>query len=142
MKRNNLKLKIFLFIEVTFNISGHTIMTFTQKKQFFGPQPTSHQQKWTTDLLIRKHLPNFYTQIPHPPPTFRMDVINVWSLTEKDLKKESEWRDGRLQRLNIWSLSVTLFWFVSQSQIYVIRIKNKICYMIEVMSFKYLLFSQ
>ena len=44
-----------------------------------------------------------------PPPlsTFRMDVINVWSLTEKDLKKDSEWRDCRLQSLNLLSLSVT-----------------------------------
>ena len=36
-----------------------------------------------------------------------MDVINVWSLTGKDLKKESEWRDCRIQWLNLSSLSVT-----------------------------------
>ena len=47
--------------------------------------------------------------LTHSPPlsTFRMDVINVWSLTEKDLKKDSEWRDCRLQSLNLLSLSVT-----------------------------------
>ena len=58
LKRSKLKLKKFLFIEVTFNISCQTIMTFKKKqKQFFDPQPTSHLQKLTIDL----------SPIPHPP---------------------------------------------------------------------------
>ena len=36
-----------------------------------------------------------------------MDIINVWPLTGKDLKKESQWRDCRLPRLNLLSLSLT-----------------------------------
>ena len=89
LKRSKLKLKTFLFIEVTFNISCHTIMTFTKKqKQFFDPQPTSHLQKWTIDLLIRKHVPNFKTSPPNPLPTLRMDVINLWPHTGKYLKKK------------------------------------------------------
>ena len=140
-KRTKLKLKTFLFIEVTFNISCHTIMTFTKKqKQFFDPQPTSHLQKWTIDLLIRKHVPNFKTPPPHPLPTLRMDVINVWPHTGKDLKKESEWRDCRLQWLNLLSLSATHYF--DSFVICVIRIKGKIYYMIEMMSFNYILFSQ
>ena len=100
LKCSKLKLKTFLFIEVTFNISCHTIMTFTKKqKHFFDLQHTSHLQKWTTDLLIRKHVPNFKTPPHHPLPSLRMDVINAWPHTGKDLKKESEWWDCRLQWL-------------------------------------------
>ena len=99
LKRSKLKLKTFSFIEVTFNISCHIIMTFAKKQKnfFLTHQPTSHLQKRTIDLLIRKHVPNFKTPPPHPLPTLRMAVINVWPHTGKDLKKESEWRDCRLQ---------------------------------------------
>ena len=38
-----------------------------------------------------------------------MDVINVWSHTGKDLKKDSEWRDCIIQWLNLLSLSVTSY---------------------------------
>ena len=108
LKCSKLKLKTFLFIEVTFSISCHTIRTFTKKeKQFFDPQLTSHLQKWTIDLLICKHVPNFKTTSPHPTPAFRMGVINVWSHTGKDLKEESDLRDCRLQWLNLLSFSVT-----------------------------------
>ena len=115
-------------------------MKFT-KKQFLDLQPTSHSQKWTIDLLIRKLVANFKTPPSHLLPTFRVDVINVWSLIVKDLKKR-KWVE-RLQTSKIKSFISfcnTLFWFVWQSQIYVIRIKNKICYMIGVMSFKCIIF--
>ena len=144
LKRSKLKLKTFLFIEVTFNISCHTIMTFTKKqKQFFDPQPTSHLQKWTIDLLIRKHVPNFKTPPLHPPPHLPYGRHKCMVSYRKGFKKR-KWVET-LQTsmiksfISFWN---TLFWFVWQSQIYVIGIKDKICYMIEVMSFKYLLFSQ
>ena len=61
---------------------GHPFMTSTKNDQFFDPPYPDHLQKWTIELLFknnrnRKHVTNFKT----PPPPFRVDVINVWSLT-------------------------------------------------------------
>ena len=62
---------------------GHPFMTSTKNDQSFDFRYPylHHLQKWTIDLLfknniIRKHVTNFKT----PPPPFRMEVINVWSL--------------------------------------------------------------
>ena len=58
---------------------------------FLTPYP-NHPQKWTIDLLfknnrIRKHVTNFKT----PPPSFRVDVINIMShikyVKESNFKK-------------------------------------------------------
>ena len=70
---------------------------------------------------------NSYTRgkFQDPTPTLCMDVINVWPHTEKDLKKESEWRDCRLQWLNLLSLSATHY-FDSFDKVKYIRIKDKI----------------
>ena len=55
-------------------------MTSTKNDQFFDPPLPHYPQKWTIDLLfknnrIRKHMTNFKT----PPPTFRVDIVNIWS---------------------------------------------------------------
>ena len=65
---------------------GLSIYNFHGVDQFSHPQPAPpHLQKWTIDLLfkisrIRKHVTNFKIL---PLPTFRVDVINKWSLTVK-----------------------------------------------------------
>ena len=60
---------------------GSSIYDVHKKWPIFRSPYPHHLQKWTIDLLfennrIRKHVTNFKT----PPPTFRVDVINVWSL--------------------------------------------------------------
>ena len=55
------------------------------------PTPTPYLEKLTKDILfkksrIRKHATNFKTSSP----PFCVDVINVWSLTGNNLKKESD----------------------------------------------------
>ena len=66
----------------------------------------------------------FQDPTPSPTPTLRKDVINLWLHTGKDLKKESEWRDYRLQWLNLFSLSATHY-FDSFDKVKNIRDKNK-----------------
>ena len=51
---------------------------------------------------------NFKTS-PFP---LRVDVINVWSLIGKNFKK-GDWRDWRLQRLDLLFLSVARFFICS-----------------------------
>ena len=55
------------------------------------PTPTPYSQKLTKDILFKnnricKQATNFKTSSP----TFGVDVINVWSLIRKNLKKESD----------------------------------------------------
>ena len=142
MKRNKLKLKTFLFIEVTFNISGHTIMTFT-KKIIFWPLTHFPSAKMNNASVNSQTGAEFQDSTPSLTPNLPYGRQKCMAPYRNGFKKRKSL--DRLQTSKVkffMSFCNTLFWFVWQSQIYVTRIKNKICYMIEVMSCKYLLFSQ
>ena len=96
---------------------------------FLTPYP-NHPQKWTIDLLfknnrIRKHVTNFKT----PPPSFRVDVINIMShikyVKESNFKKfvtpEMVEMGQNKDFLNLLkNLVIKFFWFCSVTKIYII----------------------
>ena len=74
-KFNHIQLKLLAY-------KGSSIYDVHKKLPIFWSPYPHHPQKWTIDLLfknnrIRKHVTNLKT----PSPPFRVDIINVWSLT-------------------------------------------------------------
>ena len=113
----------------------------SQKKTIFWPLTHFPSAKMNNASVNSQTGAEFQDSTPSLTPNLPYGRQKCMAPYRKGFKKRKSLERLQTSKVKSFiSFCNTLFWFVWESQIQVIRIKNKICYMIGVMSFKCLRF--